>query len=78
MNQFNEILLKRERRELQYKLAKLSYLAERKVEVEKETRTVMKILNFISNNHIVAEYNYLLSQRDSIEERIYEINKELG
>jgi len=75
MNLFNEILMKREKRDLQYKLAKLSFLAERKIEIEKETRTIMKILNFISNNHLLAEYNLLLSQKESIEDRIYEISQ---
>ena len=43
-NRFNEILLKREKRELRYKLAKLSFLTERKKEIEQETNIVMKIL----------------------------------
>lgn len=77
MGLFDEILLKREKREIQYKLAKLSFLAERKTEIEKETRTIMKILNFISNNHVLAEYNLLLANRELMGERINEINQQL-
>jgi len=77
MSLFDEILLKREKRWLQYQQSKLSFLAERKVEIEKETRTVMKILNFIPNNHVLAEYNLLLANQEMMEERINEIKSEL-
>jgi hypothetical protein len=75
---FNEILLKREKRELRYKLAKLSFLTERKKEIEKETNIVMKILNFIPNNHLIAEYQYLMNHRNTIESRIDTINLEIN
>ena len=75
---FNEILLKRENRELQYKLAKLSLLAERKTEIGKQTNIIMKIINFIPDNHLNAEYSYLLSEQESIENRIHDINQQLG
>ena len=77
MSLFNEILLKREKRFLQYQQSKLLFLAERKIEIEKETRTVMKILNFIPNNHVLAEYNLLLANQEMMEERINEINQQL-
>ena len=77
MSLFNEILLKREKRWLQYQQSKLLFLAERKIEIEKETRTVMKILNFIPNNHVLAEYNLLLENQEMMEERINEINRQL-
>ena len=77
MSLFNEILLKREKRWLQYQQSKLLFLAERKIEIEKETRTVMKILNFIPNNHVLAEYNLLLANQEMMEERINEINQQL-
>ena len=77
-NRFNEILLKREKRELRYKLAKLSFLTERKKEIEQETNIVMKILNFIPNNHLIAEYQYLMNHRNSIESRIDIINLEIN
>ena len=75
---FNEILLKREKRELQYKLAKLSFLAGRKIEIGKQTNIIMKIINFIPDNHLKAEYSYLLSEQESIENRIHDINQQLG
>ena len=77
MSLFNETLLKREKRFLQYQQSKLLFLAERKIEIEKETRTVMKILNFIPNNHVLAEYNLLLANQEMMEERINEINQQL-
>ena len=73
----NEVLLKREKRELRYKLVKLSFLTERKTEIQKDTNIVMKIINFIPNNHLIAEYNLLLSQQRTIENRIREINQQL-
>ena len=77
-NRFNEILLKREKRELCYKLAKLSFLAKRKTEIENDTSIVMKILNFVPNNHLLTEYEYLRDQKDSIESRIQVTNLELN
>ena len=73
----NEVLLKREKRELRYKLAKLEFLTIRKTEIQRDTNIVMKIINFIPNNHLIAEYNLLLSQQRSIENRIREINQQL-
>jgi len=73
-NRFNETLLNREKIELRYKLARLSFLAERKTEIEKQTNIIVKILNFIPNNHLNAEYEYLKNQKNSIESRIQEID----
>lgn len=77
-NWFQSILLKREKRQLQYDLAKLNFLTERKQEIEKQTNVIWKIINFIPNNHLRAEYDFLLQNKETIESRISEINYKIN
>ena len=74
MSWFQSTLLKREKRRFQYDLAKLNFLTERKQEIEKQTNVIWKIINFIPNNHLRAEYDFLLQNKETIESRIQEIN----
>jgi hypothetical protein len=77
MNQFEKILLKRERREIDYKLVKLSFLAKRIKEIEVQKNILWKIINFIPDNHIRAEYDYLYSHKEILQNRIEEINQKM-
>lgn len=69
-----------EKQELEYRLARLEALADSKVAYESEnehSNAIKKAWNKLILNQIVPEYNILIEQRPSIQDRIEDIKDEL-
>lgn len=73
-------MLRTEKQELEYKLARIYALADSKIHYESENEhanAIKKALNKLMLNEIVPEYNMLLEQRQSIQDRIDDIKNKL-
>lgn len=73
-------MLRMEKQELEYKLARLEALADSKVAYEFEnerTYVIKKAWNKLMLNQIIQEYNMLVEQRPLIQDRIDDIKDEL-
>ena len=80
MNFMKSYMLRTEKQELEYKLARIYALADSKIHYESEnehTNAIKKAWNKLLLNEIVPEYNMLLEQRQSIQDRIEDIKDEL-
>ena len=73
-------MLRMEKQELDYKLARLEALADSKIAYESEnehTYAIKKAWNKLMLNQIIPEYNMLIEQRPSIQDRIEDIKDQL-
>lgn len=69
-------MLRMEKQELEYKLARIYALVDSKIHYESEnehTNAIKKAWNKLMLNEIVPEYNMLLEQRQAIQDRIDEL-----
>jgi len=80
MNFIKSHMLRTEKQELEYKLARIYALADSKIHYESEnehTNVIKKAWNDLMLNQIIPEYNMLLEQRSTIQARIEDIKDEL-
>jgi len=80
MNFMKSYMLRMEKQELEYRLARLEALADSKVVYESEneySNAIKKAWNKFMLNQIIPEYNMLIEQMPSIQDRIEDIKDEL-